>query len=98
MAYDNVRLRLESPNDSAAREYRVNNGIVETRRQTESRFAAEISWHRLTPQQLSDHVKRSDVVSKWLEYRIGWRRLLNMCVAEETHDWTSTHAEQHAEM
>lgn len=53
-------------------------------------------WQRLTPQQLSDHVKRSDIVSKWLQYRIGWRRLLQMCVGEEPAWASYEHSEMHA--
>ena len=82
MASQHVQLRLESPDGSVAREYRVSDGKVETRRQeAEARYGPEGSWHRLTPQQLSDHVKHSTVVSHWLQRRLGWRRLLRMCVA-----------------
>jgi len=85
-------LRLEAPDGSAAKEYRVCNDTVEVRRPPES------DWQRLTPQQLNDHVMRSSIVSQWLQARIGWRRLLQMCVAEEPHNWTAQPAEQHAEM
>jgi len=91
MASHHVQLRLESPDGSVAREYRVSDGKVETRRQeAEARYGPEGSWHRLTPQQLSDHVKHSTVVSHWLQRRLGWRRLLRMCVAQSP-DWTPTH-------
>lgn len=102
MASQHVQLRLESPDGSVAREYRVSDGKVETRRQeAEAKYGPEGSWHRLTPQQLSDHVKHSTVVSHWLQRRLGWRRLLRMCVAQESPDWTPTHnsaPEDHAEM
>src|SRR5262245_56208791 len=94
MAYDNVRLRLESPDSSAAREYRLHDGRVETRREeADMAYAPESCWKRLTPQQVSDHVRHSTVVSYWLQRRVGWRRLLQMCVAEEPHDWTATQAQ-----
>ena len=81
-------LRLEAPDGSVARQYRVSNNAVEVRYSEVPRYEPGGTWQRLTPQQLSDHVKRSDIVSKWLQYRIGWRRLLQMCVGEE-HAWTS---------
>jgi len=101
MAYDNARLRLESPDSSAAREFRLHDGRVETRRRkAHMPYAPESSWQRLTSQQLSDHVKHSTVVSYWLQRRVGWRHLLQMCVAPEP-DWTETNVpsgEERAEM
>jgi hypothetical protein len=99
MAYDDVRLRLESPDSLAAREYRLHDGRVETRRQeAEMAYAPESYWQQLTPQQLSDHVRHSTVVSYWLQCRVGWRRLLQMCVAEDPYEWTATHVEEHADL
>ena len=66
-----IRLRLEAPDGSSAKEYRIHDGIVQTRRQEpRSKYAPEGSWQRLTPQQLSDHVKRSTPVSHCSN--IGW--------------------------
>jgi len=87
-----IRLRLEAPDGSSAKEYRIHDGMVQTRRQQPGSKYAEGSWQRLTPQQLSDHVKRSTPVCHWLQYRLGWRRLLRMCVAQEP-DWTGTRAQ-----
>jgi hypothetical protein len=99
MAYDDVRLRLESPVSLAAREYRLHDGRVETRRQeADMAHAPESYWQQLTPQQLSDHVRHSTVVSYWLQCRVGWRRLLQMCVAEDPYEWTATHVEEHADL
>jgi len=99
MAYNNVSLRLESHDDLAAREYRIHDEWVETRRQeSHSRFAPESSWERLTSQQLSDHVMHSTVVSQWLQRRVGWRRLLQMCVSEEPHVWRAAHASETEEL
>src|SRR6476661_7600197 len=75
-------LRLEAPDDTIAIQYRLSNNGVEVRYSEAPRYGPGSTWQRLTPQQLSDHVKRSDIVSKWLQYRIGWRRLLQMCVGE----------------
>jgi hypothetical protein len=87
------QLRLESAHGFPTKEYRLSHGKVEVRRlDSDNPYTPESMWRRLTPQQLSDHVRRSDVVSKWLQQRIGWRRLLQMCVGEESTGWTATHA------
>ena len=90
MSYGSIRLRLESGDGSAAKEYRVEDGNVEVRtlapgggsyRRTGS------GWWRLTPEQLSIHVERNTVVAQWLERRLGWRRLLQACVSQEPSMW-----------
>ena len=89
MTETNVRLRLEIEDGSTGREYRVHEGKVEVR-SLQSRgesHPAEGRWHRLTSQQLSIHVERNTVVARWLEHRLGWRRLLQACVGPETQDW-----------
>lgn len=40
------------------------------------------SWWQLTPSQLSAHVMQNTAVARWLESRMGWRRLLRACVGE----------------
>src|SRR5262249_16151319 len=101
MAYDSVRLCLESPHNLPPTEYRFHDGGIEPGRQEpDMAYAAKNAWERLTPQQLSDHVKHSTVVSYWLQRRVGWRLLLQMCVAPES-DWTETNVpsgEERAEM
>jgi len=91
MVQENVRLRLEAADGSATKEYRIDDGKVEVRSlYSHSRYdPPESSWHRLTPQQLSTHVERNTVVAQWLERRLGWRRLLQACVNQEPHDWTT---------
>jgi len=91
MAQKNVRLRLEAEDGSTSREYRVNDGKVEVRSLQSRRECdpRESSWHRLTPQQLSIHVERNTVVARWLEHRLGWKRLLQACAGQEMHDWTT---------
>jgi hypothetical protein len=77
-----MKLRLESRNGSPAKEYRIEGGNVEVR--TLDRESDDVSvWSRLTPEQMSIHVKRNTVVASWLESRLGWRRLLQACVGEE---------------
>lgn len=89
-------LRLEAADGSIAKQYRLSDSGVEVRYSDKPRYEPGGSWQRLTPQQLSDHVKRSDIVSKWLQYRIGWRRLLQMCVGEEPAWASYEHSEMHA--
>jgi hypothetical protein len=77
-----MTLRLEARDGSASEEYRIYDGEIEVRelQPTEDDW----DWHRLTPEQLSDHVKRNTVVAQWLNQRLGWRRLLRACVADQT--------------
>lgn len=91
MVQENVRLRLEAADGSATKQYRIDDGKVEVRSlHSHSGYdPPESSWHRLTPQQLSTHVERNTVVAQWLERRLGWRRLLQACVSQEPHDWTT---------
>ena len=82
MSSGSMHLRLEARNGSPAKEYRIESGSVEVRT-----FDCESDhvriWSRLTPEQLSTHVKRHTVVARWLERRLGWRRLLRACVGLE---------------
>ena len=87
-----MQLCLEAADGSATKQYRVDNGKAEVRtlRSHNGYDSPESGWHRLTPQQLSTHVERNTVVAQWLERRLGWRRLLQACVSQEAHDWTTT--------
>jgi hypothetical protein len=91
MLEENMRLCLEAADDSASKQYRIDNGKVEVRtlHSDNGYDPPESGWHRLTPQQLSTHVERNTVVAQWLERRLGWRRLLQACVSQEPHDWTT---------
>jgi hypothetical protein len=91
MLEENMRLCLEAADDSASKQYRIDNGKVEVRtlHSDNGYDPPESGWHRLTPQQLSTHVERNTVVAQWLERRLGWRRLLQACVSQEAHDWTT---------
>ena len=82
MSRGSMKLRLESGNGSLAREYRIEGGKVEVRMFECDSDHVRV-WLRLTPEQLSIHVKRNTVVARWLERRLGWRRLLQACVGEE---------------
>ena len=90
MSLGSMRLRLESANDSPAKEYRIEDGNVEVRTldpEGESVRRTGSVWWRLTPEQLSIHVERNTVVAQWLERRLGWRRLLQACVGQEPSMW-----------
>ena len=85
-----TRLRLESGDGSLAKEYRIEDGIVEVRTldpEVGSVRCSESVWWRLSPEQLSIHVERNTVVAQWLERRLGWRRLLQACVGQEPSMW-----------
>lgn len=83
MALTPTHLRLETP-DGRAQEYRIRDGEIETRQPYhDDRTEDNREWHRLTPEQLTDHVNRSTVVAQWLERRLGWQRLLRVCVGNQ---------------
>jgi hypothetical protein len=75
------RLRIESSYGSPATEYRINSGKVQVR--TLASEDANDVWWTLTPFKLRGHVERNTAVAEWLKHRIGWRRLLLACLAEE---------------
>ncbi len=90
MSLGSMRLRLESGDGSAAKEYRIEDGNVEGRTldpEGGSHRRTGSVWWRLTPEQLSIHVERNTVVAQWLERRLGWRRLLQACVGQEASMW-----------
>ena len=71
-------LRLERSDGTPAEEYRIFDGAIECRQIEDS-----CDWHRLSAEQLTDHVNRKTVVANWLTHRLGWRRLLRACVADQ---------------
>ncbi len=73
---------LESTSRSLAEEYRIHNGQVEARTLS-STFEPDHLWRTLSPAQLSSHVKRNTEVARWLELKLGWRKLLWACVGEQ---------------
>lgn len=82
MSAGTMHLLLEARNGSSAKEYRIEGGSVEVRTLgCESDHVR--MWSPLTPEQLSSHVKRHTVVARWLQHRLGWRRLLRACVGLE---------------
>ena len=69
MALIPMCLRLEAGSGSA-KEYRIRDEMIEVR-QLQSPSGDESQWHQLTPEQLTDHVKRNTVVAQWLKRRLG---------------------------
>jgi hypothetical protein len=41
---------------------------------------ANNEWRRLTTAEIGYHVENNTVVARWLEARLGWRRVLRKCV------------------
>jgi len=83
MALMPMNLRLEA--ESGVEEYRIYEGSIEVRklhRTGEGR--SEDDWQRLSHIDLSAHVNENTVVAQWLRKRIGWQRLLRLCVRPET--------------
>jgi len=79
-----IHFRLEAPDWHAAEEYRLHQQNIEVRRLQPNQ--REVVWHRLTADEIASHVKRNTVVARWLERRLGWRRLLWACQPEESPD------------
>lgn len=88
------RLRIESSDSSPATEYRIDSGSIQVRTLTSG--SGNGVWRTLTPFKLRGHVERNTVVAQWLQHRIGWRRLLLACVAEEAQSAESRADSYHA--
>lgn len=89
MALTPICLRLEGQDSRATEEYRIRDGQIELRLLPSSGDEDHCEWRTLSPQDLSAHVMRNTVVAQWLKHRLGWRRLLQACVAEDSF-WHST--------
>jgi hypothetical protein len=76
------RLRIDRDDGSAALDYRIENGRVESRTlemPTEGHSATGREWQRLTPEQLTSHIMSNTVVAQWLRRRMGVYRLVRAC-------------------
>ena len=85
MALMPMTLRLEAANGSGVEEYRIYEDAVEVRKlccggeRGDLELAGEHlsgDWQRLSPDDLTRHVKNNTVVAHWLKHRLGWRRLV----------------------
>jgi hypothetical protein len=79
-----IHFRLEAADGRVAEEYRLHQQNIEVRRLQPNQ--REVVWHRLTADEIAGHVKHNTVVARWLERRLGWRRLLWACQPEESAD------------
>ena len=76
------KLRIELDDGSRAVDYRIEEGRVERRvllRTGEKNELIEKPWRRLTPDQISSHVKAGTTVARWLSRRMGIHRLVRAC-------------------
>lgn len=78
------RLRIDPGNGSPAVDYRIENGLVESRAvETDatkgSTLASETEWQRLTPEQLTSRITTDSVLLRWLRHRMGVYRLIRAC-------------------
>jgi hypothetical protein len=95
MLMQDHQLRIESSDGSPATEYRVNNGSIQVR--TLASGGANGVWRTVAPFKLRGHVERNTVVAQWLQHRLGWRRLLLACVAEEVEERAEEREDRSAE-
>ena len=88
-----MTLRLEAADGSGVEEYRIHENGVEFRRSRSGEeqddpelLEEEVSdrWQRLSPADLTAHVKKNTVIAQWLKHRLGWRRLLWACTDPKT--------------
>jgi hypothetical protein len=78
------RLRIDGGDSSPVVEYRIENGLVESRSfetddTTRSVPAVEKRWQRLTPEQLTSRVLEDKVLAHWLSHRMGIHQLVRAC-------------------
>jgi hypothetical protein len=99
MTLGSTRLRFEPGDAAPAKEYRIEDGNVEVRTIDPEGVSVQRAgnvWRRLTPEQLSIHVESNTVVAQWLERRLGWRPLLQACVAQEPNAWKASGSANHS--
>ena len=77
----NVQL-LEFVDRFPVKEYRISDEKIETRILDGGSEQAS-DWRVVSSEQLSSHVKSNTALARWLERRLGWRRLLRACVGVE---------------
>jgi hypothetical protein len=83
---------LESVNHFPVKEYRIHDGKIEAR--ILDGGSAQADWTEVSSEQLSSHVQCNTAVARWLERKLGWRRLLRACVGQEP-DEMDRHSEPH---
>lgn len=77
------RLRIDPGDGSAVMEYRIKDGVVESRAVVcDAGKNADMGWHKLTPADLSSHVHANTVLAHWLRHRMGLHKLIRACCPE----------------
>jgi hypothetical protein len=77
-----TRLRIDRADGSVALEYRIESDGVQMRvlpPRSRTRSERVIEWLSLTSDQLRDQVELNPLLARWLERRMGVRRLLRAC-------------------
>jgi len=82
MALEPMNLRLEAADEAEGKEYRIYDGQIEVRT-LECSAEDDWCWHSVAPEELTAHVNSGTVLAEWLKTRLGWRRLLRACMAEQ---------------
>lgn len=77
-------LRVEDPDGRTVAEYRIRDEEVEVRHLPVS-TDDEDGWYQLSTEDLTSHVNRNTAIAQWLTRRLGWRRLLRLCIDERSH-------------
>jgi len=78
---ENMQL-LEFVDRFPVKEYRISDEKIEARI-LGGRSEQASDWRVVSSEQLSSHVKSNSAVARWLERKLGWRRLLRACVGLE---------------
>ena len=86
---------LEFMHHSPVKEYRINDGRVESR-VIDFGHERKTGWREVSAAQLSSHVKRNTNVAQWLERNLGWRRLLRACVGLAPTELAERTAKSHS--
>jgi len=82
MALESMHLRLEATDGVEGKEDRIYDGQIEVR-ELQCSTDDDWCWHRVPPDELTAHVNAGTVLAEWLKRRLGWRRLLRACMAEQ---------------
>lgn len=81
------RLRIDPGNGSLVVEYRIENGLVESRT-----LGAETGWQLLNADEISSHVMADTAVAYWLRRKMGTRWLIRACTPGLSHRSYAPHA------
>jgi hypothetical protein len=70
------RLRIDQGDGSAAIDYRIEAGRIESRA---VQNGVEKPWQRLTPEDVRHHVMADTMLARWLRRRMGIHQLIRAC-------------------